>query len=130
MHSSNKQTIRHARALSVAAIACAVSLSTFAQLAPSAGSRDSDTGFASGMNSQGGYSATVPMEFPPVRGGLSLPVEVVYGGNQVGAAGLGWDVPLSYVFRDTTFARHRPSPPDTFSTNATAPFKTPERLFM
>src|SRR5262249_44628336 len=37
-----------------------------------------------------------------------VPVAIVYGGRRVGAAGLGWDVPLSYIQRDLTFAHRRP----------------------
>jgi hypothetical protein len=34
-------------------------------------------------------------------------VAIVWGERGIGAAGLGWDVPLSYIRRDLTFA-HRP----------------------
>jgi RHS repeat-associated protein len=36
-------------------------------------------------------------------------LEISYGGKRVGAAGLGWDVRLSYIYRDTTIAHHRPA---------------------
>src|SRR5690349_15896159 len=85
-----------------------------AQLAPVMGmhyaARSSDTGFRGAVNSQGGYGASVPLDLPAARSGLLVPVQVVYGGNQVGAAGLGWDVPLSYVFRGATIAHRRPKP--------------------
>ena len=83
-----------------------------AQLAPTGGhyaARASDTGFAGAVNSSGGYGASVPLDLPAARGGLPVPVQIVYGGHRVGAAGLGWDVPLSYIFRDTTIARRRPA---------------------
>jgi hypothetical protein len=70
--------------------------------------RASDTGFAGAVNSSGGYGASVPLDLPPVRGGLPLPLRVVSGGNQVGAAGLGWEVPLSFIRRDLTIAHRRP----------------------
>jgi hypothetical protein len=83
-----------------------------AQLAPVAGThyaaRSSDTGFQGAVNSMGGYRASVPLDLPAARGGLPVPVQIVYGGHRVGAAGLGWDVPLSYIFRDTTIAHRRP----------------------
>ena len=82
-----------------------------AQLAPTGGhyaARATDTGFAGLVNSSGGYAASVPLDLPAARGGLPIPVQIVYGGNRVGAAGLGWDVPLSYIFRDTTIAHRRP----------------------
>ena len=93
-----------------------------AQLAPVMGdhyaARASDTGFQGAVNSTGGYSASVPLDLPAVRGGIPVPLQVVYGGNQVGAAGLGWDVPLSYVFISSTLAHHRPVP-DVFSVSST-----------
>ena len=48
----------------------------------------------SGGNS-GGYGASVPLDFPPARGGLPIPVQITYSEHGVGAAGKGWDVPLS-----------------------------------
>lgn len=84
-----------------------------AQLAPVMGThyaaRSSDTGFQGAVNSLGGYGASVPLDLPAARGGLPVPVQIVYGGHRVGAAGLGWDLPLSYIFRDTTIARRRPA---------------------
>ena len=81
-----------------------------AQMAPVGGdhyaARGSDTGFAGAVNSSGGYGASVALDLPPVRGGLPLPLSVVYGEHRFGAAGLGWDVPLSFIRRDVTIA-HR-----------------------
>ncbi|HET6195003.1 MAG TPA: hypothetical protein VFE12_04585, partial [Acetobacteraceae bacterium] len=72
---------------------------------PSAG--PAGGGFA-GANSSGGYSASVPLDLPPARGGLPVPVQIRYSERGVGAAGRGWDVPLSYIRRDTTIVRRRP----------------------
>src|SRR5712675_1832230 len=58
-------------------------------------------GFA-GLTNSGGYSTSVPLDLPPARGGLSIPVQIVYGERGLGAAGLGWDVPLSFIRRDNT----------------------------
>jgi hypothetical protein len=60
------------------------------------------------VNSSGGYHASVPLDLPGARGGLPVPVQIVYGEHGFGAAGLGWDVPLSYIHDDTTFAKRRP----------------------
>jgi RHS repeat-associated protein len=82
-----------------------------AQLAPVGAhhaARASDTGHAGMVNSSGGYGSSVPLDLPPARGGLPIPVQLVYGGRGIGAAGLGWDVPLSFIARDTTLARRRP----------------------
>jgi RHS repeat-associated protein len=82
-----------------------------AQLAPTGGhyaGRGSDTGFAGAVNSSGGYGASVPLDLPAARGGLPVPLHIVYGEHGVGAAGQGWDVPLSFIRRDTSFAHRRP----------------------
>ncbi|MEP7043276.1 MAG: RHS repeat-associated core domain-containing protein [Dokdonella sp.] len=82
-----------------------------AQWEPSGGhyaARPSDTGFAGSVNASGGYSTQVPLELPSIRGGLPTPLQIAYGGNKVGAAGLGWDVPLSYIAHQTTLAHRRP----------------------
>jgi len=96
----------------VGGLTAVMSLSAQAQLAPVVGThyaaRSSDTGFEGAVNSQGSYGASVPLDLPGARGGLPIPLQVIYGGNRVGAAGLGWDVPLSYIYRDTTIARRRP----------------------
>jgi RHS repeat-associated protein len=89
------------------------SLPTLAQFAPVAGThyagRASDTGFAD-VNSTGGYSTSVPLDLPAVRGGLPVPLHVVYGGHNVGAAGMSWDVPLTYIFVSENIAHRRPKP--------------------
>ncbi|MCW5800976.1 MAG: hypothetical protein KIT31_01075 [Deltaproteobacteria bacterium] len=80
-----------------------------AQLAPMGGhyaARPTDTGHA--VTPNGGYSTSVPLELGEARAGLPIPLQVVYGGRGFGAAGVGWDVPLSYVHVDSTYARRRP----------------------
>ncbi|MDC8016241.1 RHS repeat domain-containing protein [Tahibacter soli] len=83
-----------------------------AQLAPVSGShyaaRPTDTGFAGAVTAGGDYAVDVPLDFSPADPALPIPVGVVHGGRNVGAAGLGWDVPLSFVVRETTMARRRP----------------------
>lgn len=82
-----------------------------AQLAPTGAhyaARASDTGFQGGVTSSGGYQAAVPLDLPGARGGVPVPVQVVYAERGFGAAGLGWDVPLSYLRVDTTLAHRRP----------------------
>src|SRR4051812_13912447 len=82
-----------------------------AQLAPLGGhygAKSSDTGYEGDVNSSGGYRALVPFDFPAARGNMPIPVQLVYGDRGVGAAGAGWDIPLSYIQRDTTLAKRRP----------------------
>jgi RHS repeat-associated protein len=84
-----------------------------AQLAPTGAhyaGRAADTGFAT-VSSSGGYAASVPLDLPAERGGLPVPVQIVHTGQAVGAAGAGWDVPISFVRRDTSFAHRRPAYP-------------------
>ncbi|MCP3060099.1 hypothetical protein LXT21_15050 [Myxococcus sp. K38C18041901] len=83
-----------------------------AQLAPTGGhygGRTSDTGTSPGaVNASGGYSASIPLELPASRGGLPVPISINSGTRGVGAVGLGWDIPLSYIRRDMTFAHRKP----------------------
>ena len=85
----------------------------FAQLAPSGehyAGRPSDTGYGGTFaNATGTFATAVSLELPPARGGLPIPLQIAYGGGGVGAAGLGWDVPLSYIQRDQTMAHRRPA---------------------
>lgn len=110
---------------------CCLPLTVSAQLAPVMGThyagRTSDTGFAGAVNSQGGYGATVPLELSPANGGLPVPLSVVYGGRQFGAAGLGWDVPLSYIYHSKTIAHRRPKP-GPFSVDVPTPINAPDLL--
>ena len=84
-----------------------------AQVAPAIGdhpaARPSDTGFADAVNSTGGYGASLPLNLPGVKGGLPLPLSVVYGGHRFGAAGRSWDVPFSSIRRNVTVAHRRPA---------------------
>ncbi|MBV8186064.1 MAG: VCBS repeat-containing protein, partial [Alphaproteobacteria bacterium] len=88
-----------------------------AQLAPSGehyAGRASDTGYGgSVVDAAGNFPASVPLELPAVRGGLPIPLEINYGPHEVGAAGLGWSMPLSYLRQSLSIAHRRPqSAPD------------------
>src|SRR5262249_21759582 len=43
-------------------------------------------------------------------GNLPVPLQITYGARGFGAAGLNWDIPLSYVQVEAFFAHRRPSP--------------------
>lgn len=82
-----------------------------AQLAPTGshyGGRTTDTGSTS-VSNMGGYSTAVPLDLVPARGGLPVPISVASGGRGVGAVGLGWDIAISSIRRDTSIARRRPA---------------------
>ncbi len=84
-----------------------------AQLAPTGehyAGRPSDTGYGGTVvNATATIGATIPLEFSPERGGLPVPLQIAYGTRGVGAAGLGWDLPLSFIQHNRTFAHRRPS---------------------
>jgi hypothetical protein len=61
------------------------------------------------VTDQGGFSASVPLELPPARGGLPLPLQITSGARGFGAVGLGWDIPLSYLLFDNSLAHRRPA---------------------
>lgn len=72
--------------------------------------RGTDSGYGAGQVSPtGGYSAQLPIDAPPARGGVPVPLAIVYNaGNRVGEAGQGWSVPFSYITRSTSLTRRRP----------------------
>src|SRR5437016_1965261 len=71
--------------------------------------RPSDTGTGgSAISVAGDFAGMVPLALPPERTGAQIPLQVSYVTHGVGAAGLGWDVPLSFIKRDRTFAHRRP----------------------
>ena len=111
-----------ARVLGLASLGLGVALGATAParaaMGPAAGSHTAGEG-AGGSGATGGFSASIALDLPAARGGTPLPLGVVYGGQRVGAAGLGWDVPLSYVVRNATLAHHRPKPDAFVTTGAT-----------
>jgi hypothetical protein len=84
-----------------------------AQLAPTGdhyAGRPTDTGYGSGfVSATGGFAASIPFQLPPARGGLPIPLQVTYAARGVGAAGVGWDVSISSIQNDRTFALRRPA---------------------
>src|ERR1700756_3550886 len=57
----------------------------------------------------GSPTASLPLLLPSPRGGLPLPFAVSYtGSNLVGAAGLGWDIPIAGVTRQHNVSRRKP----------------------
>jgi RHS repeat-associated protein len=99
-------------AIYLAAVSMASS-GVWAQLAPTGShyaGRASDTGHTGdSFGTTGAYPASIPLDLPPERAGLPVPLQIVYTGLATGAAGLGWDIPLSYVKREKTFAKRRPA---------------------
>src|SRR5204863_202359 len=55
-------------------------------------------GLGAQVSPTGGFAASVPLNLPPARGPLPIPLSVVYTGlTRAGASGAGWDIPVSYV---------------------------------
>lgn len=90
-----------------------VAPSAVAQMAPTGNhyaGRPSDTGYGGSVAASGGaYVVSVPLDFPAARDGLPIPVSIVHGRQGLGAAGLNWDIPISFVRRDRTLAHRRPA---------------------
>src|SRR4030095_12815812 len=64
---------------------------------------------AASVSAIGTFSAAVPLQLPKPRGDLPDLVTVVHqGGNQLGEAGVGWSIPLSYIYRSTSVSRRKP----------------------
>lgn len=85
-------------------------LAVSAQLAPVSGAHyAAGASGMTGANGGGGFSASVPLDFSPADASVPIPVSVIYnGGKRMGVAGLGWDVPLSYIYHDASTAHRRP----------------------
>jgi RHS repeat-associated protein len=101
---------RHAAAAFVGLIMSAAGLCQDAPTGTHYAGRSSDTGFASAnVDSGGTLSVALPLELPREREGLPVPIAVAQGGQRMGAAGVSWDVPISFVRRSHTFAKRRPA---------------------
>lgn len=62
------------------------------------------------VSTTGSYSTLAPLELPVPRGDLVVPLSLVYDGSRrLGAAGVGWDIPLSYVEVSSTLSRRKPN---------------------
>jgi hypothetical protein len=72
------------------------------------GGRASDTGYGGTVTPNGGYQASIPFDLPPTRDGTPIPFQLVSSGASAGAAGLGWDVPLSFIHVDNTYVHRKP----------------------
>lgn len=71
-------------------------------------------GLTASVTANGGYATAVPLDLPSPRGPVPVPVSIVHTGSpRAGAAGLGWDVPISYVRRSTTAWQRKPAADDT-----------------
>jgi hypothetical protein len=82
-----------------------------AQVSPDPGhtTSGSGAGLDGAVSPTGGFAAQVPLEIPSPRGDLPVPLSVVYTGSaRAGAAGQGWDIPISYVRRSTSIWRRKP----------------------
>ncbi len=76
-----------------------------AQVAPGPGHTTSGAGAGmdGAVSPTGGFAAAVPLDLPSPRGSVPIPLSIVYTGSaRAGAAGQGWDVPLTYVRRSTS----------------------------
>ncbi len=58
----------------------------------------------------GDLAVAVEMDLPTPRGDLPVPLGIVHtGGTRVGAAGAGWDMPLSFVSVSDSVSRRKPA---------------------
>jgi RHS repeat-associated protein len=61
------------------------------------------------VGARGNLIASLPLLLPDPHGGLPLPFAVAYtGSNLVGAAGVGWDIPIAGVTRQRNLSRRKP----------------------
>lgn len=90
-----------------------VSSSASAQVTPVGGHHPTlgaGAGLNPGASPTGGYQASVPLDFPEARGDVPIPLSVAYTGSpRAGAAGAGFDVPISFVRRSRDLRGRKPS---------------------
>jgi hypothetical protein len=88
-----------------------ISSTAVAQFAPLTddhyGGRLTDTGFGGVVTPNGGYRASIPFDLPSTRDGTPIPFELVSTGPQAGAAGAGWDIPLSFIRVDDSYVHRK-----------------------
>jgi hypothetical protein len=66
-------------------------------------------GGSASVGTKGNLTSTLPIALPAPRGGVPLPFAVSYtGSNIVGAAGMGWDIPIAGVTRQRNLSRRKP----------------------
>jgi RHS repeat-associated protein len=66
-------------------------------------------GQAGSVGATGNLTISLPLTLPSPRGALPLPFGVVYNGsNSIGAAGIGWDIPILGVTRQHNLSRRKP----------------------
>jgi len=111
LHGSSIQRWR--RYLAVIALFAAIASLANGQLAPTGdhyAGRPTDTGYGgTAVDAAGNLPTNIPLDLPPARGGISVPLQIAYGPHRVGAVGLGWDIPLSYLQQTSTLAHRRPA---------------------
>jgi RHS repeat-associated protein len=62
-----------------------------------------------GVGSRGNFTASLPIVLPEPRGGLPMPFTVAWTGSaSVGAGGVGWDIPIASVVRQSNLSRRKP----------------------
>jgi hypothetical protein len=61
------------------------------------------------VSSMGALLQTVDLDLPAARGSLPIPLAIVYDGSRnIGAAGVGWEIPFSYVETTTNVSSRKP----------------------
>jgi RHS repeat-associated protein len=89
-------------------IAALVAL-VLALLAGSAIADDGRISDAADIDANGKLTLSLPLILPLPRGGVPLPFAVTYNGsNVVGAAGMGWDIPIANVTWQHNLSRRKP----------------------
>ncbi len=80
---------------------------------------------SSNVTPTGLTSASVPLQLPTPRGNVPLPLSINYtGSTHMGAAGSGWEIPLSFVRRSASTWHRKPS------LASTAEDFVPERMIL
>ena len=66
-------------------------------------------GGSASVGAKGNLALALPLKLPSPRGGVPLPFTISYNGsNVVGAAGMGWDIPIPGVTWQHNLSRRKP----------------------
>lgn len=108
LHGADRTSI-FATAIATAALSVVVGSARAAHAQAVAPPPNEPAPLAADVSPLGHYSTSVPLDLPPPRGDLPVPLALRYNGDRVvGEPGLGWSIPFFYVRQPATVSGLKP----------------------